>query len=32
VQLTAKAKKRSTVTLTATAGSLTAKGSLVLKR
>jgi hypothetical protein len=32
VQLTATAKKRSKVTLTATAGSLTAKGSLVLKR
>ncbi len=32
VQLTVKAKKKSTVTLTATAGSLTAKGSLVLKR
>lgn len=32
VQLTAKAKKKSTVALTATAGSATAKGSLVLKR
>lgn len=32
VQLTAKAKKKSTVTLTAAAGSATAKGSLVLKR
>ncbi|MBS1877913.1 MAG: hypothetical protein JST31_00215 [Actinobacteria bacterium] len=32
VQLTAKAKKRSTVSLTAVAGTATAKGSLVLKR
>jgi hypothetical protein len=32
VQLTAKAKKKSTVTLTATAGSAGAKGALVLKR
>lgn len=32
VQLTAKARKKSTVTVTAAAGSVTAKGSLVLKR
>jgi len=32
VQLTAKAKPKSTVSLTAAAGSLTAKGSLVLRR
>jgi hypothetical protein len=32
VRLTAKAKKKSTVSVTAAAGELTATGSLVLKR